>query len=144
MKPNTFIVAMLMGVAITLTPIAPAPATSSSGNQVTVESPSLLAQRSQTRRIRFARGTTGTVVEDAVVLGTRNIYLLRARRGQTMTLNLSSIEENGVFDIQAPNGQYLSQESTSWRGVLPQSGDYSVIVGSTRGNATYTLDVTIR
>ncbi len=61
-----------------------------------------------------------------------------------MTLTMTSLEQNAVFDIQAPNGTYLAEETTSWSGRLPQSGDYSVIVGGTRGNATYTLDVTIR
>ena len=110
----------------------------------TVKPPLLISQESRTRRIRFARGASSAVVEDAVVRGTRDIYLLGAREGQTMIINITSLEKNAVFDIQAPNGELLKEEATSWRGVLPSSGDYSVIVGGTRGNASYKLEVTIR
>lgn len=104
----------------------------------------LIAQQSRTRRIQFPRGAVGTVVENSVVRGDRDIYLLRAQRRQTMTLKITSLEQNAVFDIKAPNGEYLKQGVTSWNGVLPRTGDYSIIVGGTRGNATYALDVTIR
>jgi hypothetical protein len=98
----------------------------------------------RTQRIQFPRGAIGTVVRDSVVRGERTIYLLRAQRGQIMRLSLTSLEQNAVFDVQAPNGQYLQEETTSFRGELPQTGDYSVIVSGTRGNASYRLEVTIR
>jgi hypothetical protein len=104
----------------------------------------LIAQQTRTRRIRFAPGAVSDVVEDSVVRGTRDIYLLRARKGQTMTLTITSLERNAVFDVQAPNGNFLQEEAMSWSGVLPATGDYSVIVGGTRGNASYKLEVTIR
>lgn len=104
----------------------------------------LIAQQSRTQRIQFPRGAVGTVVENSVVRGERDIYLVRAQRRQSMRLNITSLEQNAVFDIQAPNGEYLKQGVTSWNGVLPRTGDYSIIVGGTRGNATYTLDVAIR
>ena len=37
----------------------------------------------------------------------------------------------------------ILQETTDWSGVLPEDGDYQVIVGGTRGNATYTMQVQI-
>ncbi len=110
---------------------------------VTVEPSFLISQQSRTQRIQFAPNAVSAVVEGGVVRGTRNIYLLRARRGQTMKLNITSLEQNAVFDIQAPNGKFLQEEATSWRGELPVTGDYSVIVGGIRGNASYKLDVTI-
>ncbi len=113
-------------------------------NGTTVEPNFLISQQSRTQRIQFARGGVGAVVEGGVERGARKIYLLRASKGQTMTLNISSVEQNAVFDIQAPNGQYLQQEATRWIGVLPSTGDYSVIVGGTRGNASYKLEVTIK
>jgi hypothetical protein len=61
-----------------------------------------------------------------------------------MTVNITSLERNAVFDIQAPNGEYLQQGVTNWQGVLPRTGDYSVIVSGTRGNASYKLEVTIK
>ncbi len=102
------------------------------------------ADKTRTQRILFKRGAVSTVVESTIGRSRRTIYLLRARGGQIMTLSLTSLDQNAVFDVQAPDGQYLTQEATSYRGELPLTGDYSVIVNGTRGNAKYTLDVTIR
>lgn len=123
----------------------PLPITGASTLQqrATVKSTHLISQQSRTQRIQFAPGAVNAFVEGGVVRGTRNIYLLRAKKGQTMTLKITSLEQNAVFDIQAPNGKFLQQEATSWRGELPLTGDYSVIVGGTRGNASYKLDVMI-
>lgn len=98
-----------------------------------------------TRRIRFARGRTTTVIENAVVRGERDRYLLRARAGQTLIVRITSLEDNAVFDVGAPGGRRsLAQEATDWTGKLPHSGDYVIVVGGTRGNAGYTLEVTVR
>lgn len=103
------------------------------------------AQSDRTRRIRFARGRTTKVINDAVVRGTRDRYLLRASRGQTLIVHITSLENNAVFDIGAPGGRHtITQESTDWTGELTRSGDYIIVVGGTRGNATYTLEVTVR
>jgi hypothetical protein len=120
------------------------PGDSTIRNGATVEPTLLIAQESRTQRIRFAPGGDRSIVKGSVVRGTRDIYLLRAFGNQTMTVNITSLEKNAIFDIQAPNGKFLSQESASWSGILPTTGDYSVIVGGTRGNATYQLEVIIR
>ena len=109
-----------------------------------VEPTLLIAQKSRTQRMRFEHGTTSAVVESAVVRGTRDIYLLDAKRRQTMTVNITSPEKNAVFDIEPPNGLILRQEATSWRGVLPATGDYKIIVGGTRGNTGYRLRVSVK
>ena len=105
------------------------------------------AQNDRTRRIRFERGRTTKVIKDAVVRGTRDRYILGARRGQTMTVHITSLEDNAVFDVyRTGNSQPLAgaQETTDWSGELPRSGDYVIEVSGTRGNASYTLEVTIR
>lgn len=105
------------------------------------------AQGNRTRRVRFARGRTSTVIKDAVVRGTRDRYILGARAGQTLIVHISSVEDNAVFDIYGPGGKRIldgAQETTDWTGELPRTGDYVIEVGGTRGNATYTLEVTIR
>ncbi len=105
------------------------------------------AQGDRTRRVRFARGRTSTVIKEAVVRGTRDRYILGARAGQTLLVHITSVEDNAVFDIYGPGGKAVldgAQETTDWTGELPRSGDYVIEVGGTRGNATYTLEVTIR
>lgn len=104
----------------------------------------LIAQQNRTRRIQFAPGRTSATVEDAVVRGTREIYLVGAKKGQIMTIKITSLEKNAVFDITAPNGRTVRQEATSWRGALPATGVYRIIVGGTRGNASYKLVVAIK
>ena len=101
------------------------------------------------RRVRFPRGRTTAVLKGAVVRGTTDRYLLGARAGQTMTVHVTARERNAVFQIYAPNGDTLdgaseTSDATDWSGELPASGDYTIVVGGTRGNANYTLEVTIR
>ena len=105
------------------------------------------AGRDRTRRIRFESGRTTKVIKDAVVRGDRDRYLLRASAGQTLIVHITSEENNAVFDIYRPGGRRTlenAQESMDWTGTLPRSGDYIIEVGGTRGNATYTLEVTVR
>jgi hypothetical protein len=72
------------------------------------------------------------------------IYLLGAKASQTMNISLTSIENNAVFDLVTPDGIMLKQEVTNANLVLPLNGDYKIIVGGTRGNATYELSVEIK
>ena len=109
----------------------------------------VLTAVAQTQRVRFPRGRTTAVLKGAVVRGTQDQYILGARRGQTMIVHITSRENNAVFVILAPNATALdgAEEGTDtkdWTGELPLSGDYSIWVGPTRRNATYTLEVTIR
>ncbi len=113
------------------------------------ENPVLLAQRSRTQRIWFKPGESSASIRTAVVRGTRDIYLLGAQKGQIMTVKIESLENNAVFDVQAPPNQsgqrrVLKQEALVWSGKLPDTGDYQIVVGTTRGNATYKLWVGIK
>lgn len=96
------------------------------------------------RRIEFAPGTTSTLLEDSVVRGERHRYLVNAAANQTMTLSVSALENNAAFDVIAPNGETLKQEVTEATITLPTTGDYAVVIGGTRGNATYKLQVEIK
>lgn len=103
------------------------------------------AQQGKTERVKFPKGRTSVVLKGAAVRGTQDRYILRAGAGQTMMLHITSTEDNAVFDVIPPGGnQSLAEEATDWTGELPSTGDYTIVVGGTRGNATYTLEVTIR
>ncbi|TYT70342.1 hypothetical protein [Microcystis aeruginosa] len=108
------------------------------GREVYQRQPCLVSQ------IRFAPGTNSATVNQSVVRGSRNIYLLRANRGQRMDLKITSLENNAVFDVIAPNGEILTGEATQSSLKLPATGNYEIIVGGTRGNATYKLNVKIQ
>lgn len=108
-----------------------------------------MAKGNKAQQIRFAPGKDSATLKSAVVRGTQNTYLINAKKGQRMTLKISSLETNAVFALITPIGssgrsQTLKSEVMSWSNVLPESGDYRIVVSPTRGNATYQLDVTIR
>lgn len=109
----------------------------------------IAAPKGKTQRVRFARGRTTAVLHGSVVRGTQDRYILGARAGQTMIVHITSREKNAVFAILGPDATALQgaeegTDATDWTGTLPLNGDYSIWVGPTRGNATYTLEVTIR
>lgn len=109
----------------------------------------IAAPSGKTQRVRFARGRTTAILKGAVVRGTQDRYILGARAGQTMIVHVTSREKNAVFSILDPNGTALEGtdeglDAVDWTGELPLSGDYSIWISPTRGNATYTLEVTIR
>ncbi|HLL13587.1 MAG TPA: hypothetical protein VK388_00785 [Pyrinomonadaceae bacterium] len=109
----------------------------------------LAAQEGLTKRVRFARGRTTATLKNSVVRGTRDRYIVGARAGQQMTVSITSVGRNAVFIIRPPSnntpeGAEEMPESTNWSWNLPESGDYVIEVGGTRGNATYTLKVSVR
>jgi hypothetical protein len=96
------------------------------------------------KRIKFPRGASGVTMKGGVVRGERDEYLLKAGKGQWMKVKITSEEDNAVFQIYAPNGKTLKgagemNDATEWNGSLPLAGDYRVVVGGTRGNASYSL-----
>lgn len=93
--------------------------------------------------IRFATGAVSGSVDGAVIRGERDRYFFEAGDGQTATMELSSLEDNGVFDLYGPTGELLASEATNVSLVLPQFGDYVLIVGGIRGNVSYTFDLEI-
>ncbi len=103
-----------------------------------------------TKIIRFRRDRTSTVIKDSVIRGDRDRYLLGARAGQRMTVNISALEDNAAFVIYPPGSKQTlkgageEDDVTQWSGKLPTSGNYTIIVGGTRGNASYRLAVAIK
>lgn len=101
-----------------------------------------------TTTVKFRKGRSSATYKNAVIRGERNTYVLGAAAGQQMSVSISSLEDNAVFQIRGPNG-YLpgagpGTDRKSWSGQLPANGKYRVIVGGTRGNATYTVTFSIR
>ncbi|MCZ6773972.1 MAG: hypothetical protein O7G83_18595 [Proteobacteria bacterium] len=92
-------------------------------------------------RVAFLPGEYGTFFSGALVRGERAVYLLDAKAGQSLVLDITSLEDNAVYDVFGPSGTMLAVEATGGAILLPESGDYSIIVGGTRGNASYDLEV---
>lgn len=94
--------------------------------------------------IHFDRGKYAKKVHGAVVRGSREKFWVGAAKGQTMTVWITSLEDNAVFQVFTRRGALSKPELTEWSGKLPASGDYQIEVGPTRGNATFDLNVEIR
>lgn len=99
--------------------------------------------------VRFAPGTTGSQMVEGIARGETATFTLEAGTGQKMRVGLTSVESNAEFELLAPNGQSLGNSSLKngqqiWYGVLPQSGRYKVVVGTTRGGAEITIDFSVR
>jgi len=102
------------------------------------------------KRIKFPRGSSSTVINNAVLRDEIDQYILNARAGQRMKVDISSVEDNASFQITRPDntqllpGASFDDDAKHWNGELPETGDYVIEVAPTRGNATYRLRVEIR
>ena len=106
------------------------------------------AHAGTTTDIRVIPGAAGALITGAVVRGERDAYRLAAGAGQTLNVEIISVEENAVFQIYLPGkggrtlpGAGPMDNATAWKGQLPVAGTYRIVVGGTRGNAEYTLRV---
>jgi hypothetical protein len=102
-----------------------------------------------TKRIKFAAGKHSAVVSGAVIRGDEDTYILGAKEGQVMAVKITSVEKNAVVNIKGPDGEFLqdasdSDDATDVSVDIPQTGDYKIHVGGTRGNASYKLTVSIQ
>lgn len=114
------------------------------------------------KKIFFATGSTRGMAGGHVQRGARDLYSLTASAGQSMTVTLTTPDDNAVFQIYEPgttlgrdadgilefHGAALhvagdGNDSTRWSGRLPRTGTYLIAVGSTRGNARYSMDIRI-
>ena len=109
----------------------------------------------KTIRVKFPPGRTTVVLKGRTTGGPSEsggmdpiTYRLRARKGQTLTLHLTSAKKNAIFGVWAPGMDPLDvgQNSTDWSGTLPKTGDYEISVWpeDEATNTTFTLEVTIR
>jgi hypothetical protein len=102
------------------------------------------------KKVRFAPGTSSTTIRGAVVRVDRDRYYVGAKAGQTMSVKITSTEKNAVFQIyfhgeeESLPGAGDGDDATTWSGKLPIDNEYVLVVGGTRGNATYALTISIK
>ncbi|MEG4506908.1 hypothetical protein QUA81_24675 [Microcoleus sp. F6_B4] len=101
----------------------------------------LMSQRQQ--EIQFKPDASSAEVKGGVARGEVMIYLISAKEGQTMNVEIQSVEGNAVFKVVDPNTNAVAEGEKTWSGELPQTGKYQIVVGTERGGASYTLSVSI-
>ena len=102
------------------------------------------------KKVRFAKGTSSITIREAVVRGGRDRYYVSAKAGQRLSVKITSLEKNAVFQIYF-HGEEESlpkageeDDATNWSGQLTIDNEYVIVVGGTRGNATYALTISIK
>ena len=109
----------------------------------------------RSRRVKFPPGRTTLVLKGRTTGGPSESggmdpigYILRAKKGQTMTLHLTSARKNARFGLYAPGMDLVegAQTVSDWSGDLPKTGDYEIIVfpEDEKTNTTFTLEITVR
>ncbi|OQW93744.1 MAG: hypothetical protein BWK79_09585 [Beggiatoa sp. IS2] len=114
----------------------------------------MVSAQGVTEEIRFKKGESSARIEGSVLRGDRDHYFLTAKSGQALSVFIKSLEKNAVIEIYgevegswtALPGADEGDDATHWEGELPGGGNgrYKIIVGSTRGNASYVLKVKIK
>ena len=123
---------------------------------VTLISGMCLAQRVEgtefKKHLHFAHGTNRATVSGDIVRGDQDIYFINVHSGQVMSIKISSLENNAVFEVLEPRVRGRKEEKditggadiTKWSGRLAKTGEYKIEVGGTRGNTSYTLQVSVK
>jgi hypothetical protein len=94
-------------------------------------------------RIHFKRGTSSSTVTGKVSLGFPDTYLIGAREGQTMSVEVIPTRGEMSFAIMGPRYESVTEEpKKKWTGILPASGDFRILVDAVRAG-TYQLVISI-
>jgi hypothetical protein len=115
-----------------------------------------------TKPVHFAAGASKITVSGGIPRGERDCYTLPARKGQMLTVEQSDTPDtNIVFQIYRPPwkvvgspdqmvvggttlpGTAEGEDARRFSGTLPATGDYLLVVGTSRGSGAYRLRVEI-
>ena len=98
------------------------------------------------RRVTFPRGRTSATVKGYIPDRlTTHLWMVRAKAGQTMRVRLATARRDVDMCVVYPNGSTPDGGcGRGFTGVLPEDGDYSIIVDSKRDKTSYTVTVSIR
>jgi hypothetical protein len=113
------------------------------------------ATLAKSRHVTFPKGRTTLVLKGRTTGGPSESggmdpigYIVRAKKGQEMTLHLTSAKKNAVFGVYAPGTELIegAQSVSDWKGTLAKTGDYEIIVfpSDEKTNTTFTLELTVR
>jgi hypothetical protein len=96
------------------------------------------------RRVQFKRGLSSTTVQGKVSIALPDTYLVGARTGQVMTVELTAPRKAVTFMVMSPTTRSLADNTRTWTGSLPETGDYTIIVEADERGSTYSMTITIK
>lgn len=113
--------------------------------------------------VRFAPGTSSSKIEGSIPRGETACYTIAARAGQTLSIvQLDRGEGNIALQLYRPGwkvsripdgydlegtglpGAEDGADAPEWTGPLPATGQYLMLIGTTRGSGGYSIRVEIR
>jgi hypothetical protein len=100
----------------------------------------------QGKRASMASGSTSVSVDGHVGKKGRSTFLVGARAGQTMMVNIDTGNKPLYLEIEAPDGSILlsaSDQKDYWQGTLPEDGDNLVSVVTTGSATDFSMSITI-
>ena len=113
----------------------------------------LLIAAPRTERVAFAKGASSKVIKGTVKGYDYVDYVIGARGGQLLTVNLTTNRGSNYFNVMAKGNEAAyfigSNEGNSFRGPVPASGDQVIRVYLMRNDArrgvaaNYTLKISI-
>lgn len=128
-----------------LTP-APIPAPTPTPNPTPTPAPEPVkpAPTVREQRVQIPVGQTSVQVSGQVSEERVQRYVVNARAGQTMALELPNVTGPVTLDVRGPGGELIADASRvlSWQGLLSKDGDYWIDVRSPR-SSQYVLKVTV-
>ena len=97
------------------------------------------------RRLQFKRGMSSTTVQGKVSIALPDTFVLGARAGQVMTVQVTSPYKSVRFFVMSPTTRSLvADNARTWTGPLPENGDYTILVDADERGRTYSMTVSIK
>ena len=96
------------------------------------------------RRVQFQRGASSATVRGKASIALPDTYLVGARAGQVMTVQLTAPRKSVRFLVMTPKTNLIADNSRGWSGALPESGDYTIIVDADEFGGTYSMTISIK
>ena len=102
------------------------------------------------KRVTFARGKHSAILRGNAKYAMSYVYKLNAKAGQTMNVTLTGKNSELSFSIVRPDDETIEESFgvKEWKGELPLSGDYSVIIvmndEQAKAGVPFTLNVEIK
>ena len=96
-------------------------------------------------RVRFRRGASSTTVQGKVSIALPDTYLVGARAGQVMTVEITARRKEIRFMVMSPSSRsLLADNARSWTGTLPETGDYHLIVDADEKGGIYSMSIAVK
>jgi hypothetical protein len=97
------------------------------------------------RRVQFKRGTSSTTLQGRASMTLPDTYVVGARAGQTITVTLTAPRSSVTFMLMtARTTDSLANDTRSWTGTLPETGDYIIVVDGDEKGGMYSMTITIK